>query len=125
MQFDTGSTLLWLKDKDKDEFDLPTTYRSPKSSTWKPTLDAQGKPVTIASKYGGGEIHGYIGEETVNLGGLVLEHQQFGQSNILDPNPSQHRQLLGRVQIHPLRRDSRVRLAVVARRGQAILAAPR
>lgn len=79
VQMDTGSTLLWVKDKPPvDEYDEGTKYLSANSSSWKPSTDAQGQPLQGHLTYGKGEIWPFVGEETVSLGSQTIEHQQIG-----------------------------------------------
>jgi len=57
--------------------DLHAKYDSAKSSTY---VSNQTK---FAIQYGTGSVAGFISEDSVNLGGLPIKHQQFGEATSL------------------------------------------
>jgi len=74
--FDTGSSNLWVPGS---SCTAPSClnhnrYNSKKSSTYV----ANG--TTFAIEYGTGAVSGYISQDVVNIGGLVVQNQQFGEA---------------------------------------------
>ena len=78
--FDTGSSNLWVPSKQCTDCTASpgccnhTKYDSSASSTYK----AVG--TTYVLPYGSGTVVGFISQDNVNFGGLVISGQQFGES---------------------------------------------
>lgn len=74
--FDTGSSNLWVPDSTCASFGclLHKRFRSDDSSSFVKN------GTEFAIRYGTGSVEGFIGQDSMNLGGLKIEKQNFGQT---------------------------------------------
>jgi len=76
--FDTGSSNLWIPSGNCDWIDIPcyihSRYYQAESSTYKANNTA------FAIQYGSGSVSGYLSVDTVDIGGLKVQNQKFGQA---------------------------------------------
>ena len=71
--FDTGSSNLWVPAANCSNCFLHHKFDHTKSTTYAPNGSA------FDLTYGSGEVLGFLGEDKVNVGGLDVQHQMFGQ----------------------------------------------
>ena len=71
--FDTGSSNLWVPAANCSNCFLHHKFDHTKSTTYVPNGSA------FDLTYGSGEVLGFLGEDKVNVGGLDVQHQMFGQ----------------------------------------------
>ena len=81
--FDTGSSNLWIPAPNCTGCASHPKFREVDSSTYKrgpfAGLTGQGFDLT----YGSGEVKGYLGSDSVNMGGVLVNNQVFGE--VYDP----------------------------------------
>ena len=71
--YDTGSSNLWVPCK---KFGLHSVYDHSKSTTYKPN------GTVFKIMYGSGPVSGYQSNDQINMGGLVVEGQDFAEVNV-------------------------------------------
>ncbi|KAG0197689.1 Vacuolar protease A [Mortierella sp. GBA30] len=74
--FDTGSSNLWVPSTHCSSIAclLHSKYNSEKSSTFRPN------GTEFGITYGSGSLEGIISNDNIELGGVVIKHQDFGES---------------------------------------------
>lgn len=81
--FDTGSSNLWIPAPNCSSCGSHPTFSESNSATYTrgpfPELAAQGFDLT----YGSGEVKGYLGSDSVTMGGVAVSEQIFGE--VYDP----------------------------------------
>jgi len=79
--YDTGSSNLWVPSKKCPitviACDIHSKYDSTHSSTYRANA------TKFAIQYGTGAVAGFISQDTVNIGGLQIKDQQFGEATSL------------------------------------------
>ena len=71
--YDTGSSNLWVSGHNCTDCGIKPKYKPSKSSTYEPN----GTIYNI--RYGSGPVSGFLSEDSVSVGGLVVKHQTFAE----------------------------------------------
>jgi len=71
--YDTGSSNLWVSGHNCSDCGVKPKYQPSKSSTYQPN----GTKYNI--RYGSGPVSGFLSEDSVSVGGLVVKHQTFAE----------------------------------------------